>query len=136
MAQDIFLKLDGIEGGSRDSKHKGEIDVLSWQWQVLRGSKTYLSPDEDPDKTILRDLTFSHFTDRASQGLMQLCMTGKRIAEAILLVRTVGSPLEYLKFTMSDVAVTHIHSFAENNCDRVVETVSLSFSKIKQEYDA
>ena len=29
MAQDIFLKINGIEGESADDKHKNEIDVLS-----------------------------------------------------------------------------------------------------------
>ncbi|MGB7991069.1 MAG: type VI secretion system tube protein Hcp, partial [Candidatus Methylophosphatis roskildensis] len=32
MAVDFFLKIDGIEGESADSKHKKEIDVLSWSW--------------------------------------------------------------------------------------------------------
>ena len=29
---DYFLKIDGIKGESGDSKHKDEIDVLSWSW--------------------------------------------------------------------------------------------------------
>ena len=29
---DFFLKVDGIEGESQDSKHKGEIEVVSWSW--------------------------------------------------------------------------------------------------------
>jgi type VI secretion system secreted protein Hcp len=30
MAQDIFLKINGIDGESPDSAHKSEIEVLSW----------------------------------------------------------------------------------------------------------
>lgn len=30
MAQDIFIKIEGIEGESRDFSHKGEIDLLRW----------------------------------------------------------------------------------------------------------
>ena len=30
MAQDIFIKIDGIEGESQDSTHKGEVEVLDW----------------------------------------------------------------------------------------------------------
>ena len=29
---DFFLKIDGIPGESADSKHKDEIDVISWSW--------------------------------------------------------------------------------------------------------
>ena len=30
MANDYFLKIDGIEGESADHKHKGEIDIMSY----------------------------------------------------------------------------------------------------------
>jgi type VI secretion system secreted protein Hcp len=29
---DYFLKIDGIDGESHDSKHKGDIDLESWGW--------------------------------------------------------------------------------------------------------
>ena len=32
MAVDMFLKLDGIKGESKDSKHSGEIEILAWSW--------------------------------------------------------------------------------------------------------
>jgi type VI secretion system secreted protein Hcp len=32
MAVDFFLKIDGIDGESKDSKHKGEIDIESFSW--------------------------------------------------------------------------------------------------------
>src|SRR5436309_614292 len=31
-AVDYFLKIDGIEGESQDSKHKNEIDLESFSW--------------------------------------------------------------------------------------------------------
>ena len=34
MAVDVFLKLGDVKGESKDSKHEGEIDVLSWSWGV------------------------------------------------------------------------------------------------------
>lgn len=37
MAFDSFLKIDGIDGESSDVKHKGEIDVLSFAWNISRG---------------------------------------------------------------------------------------------------
>ena len=32
MAVNMFLKLDGIAGESKDAKHKGEIDLVSFSW--------------------------------------------------------------------------------------------------------
>jgi type VI protein secretion system component Hcp len=42
----VFLKLDGVEGKSTDSKRKGEIDVLAWELGIvprglLRASCTF-----------------------------------------------------------------------------------------------
>ena len=34
MAADNFLKIDGIEGESKDSKHPKEIEVPSYSWGV------------------------------------------------------------------------------------------------------
>ena len=38
MAADIFAKLGDIKGESVDSKHKDEVEVLSWSWGVNRGT--------------------------------------------------------------------------------------------------
>jgi len=35
MAVDMFLKIDGIEGDARDSRHKGEIEILSFSWGAI-----------------------------------------------------------------------------------------------------
>lgn len=29
-AVDMFLKIDGVDGESQDSQHRGEIDILAW----------------------------------------------------------------------------------------------------------
>ena len=42
-AIDYFLKLDGISGESKDSKHKGEIEVLSFSF-----GETQSRPDAAP----------------------------------------------------------------------------------------
>ena len=34
MASDIFAKIGDIKGESLDSKHKGEVEVLSWSWGI------------------------------------------------------------------------------------------------------
>ena len=36
MTQDIFLKINGIEGESQDSDHKNEIEVLAFNWQAFQ----------------------------------------------------------------------------------------------------
>ena len=37
-ASDIFAKIGDIKGESLDSKHKDEIEVLSWSWGTSTGT--------------------------------------------------------------------------------------------------
>ena len=39
MASDIFAKIGDIKGESTDSKHKDEIEVLSFSWGVTNSAE-------------------------------------------------------------------------------------------------
>ena len=136
MSQDIFLKLNGIEGESQDAAHKSEIEVLSFNWKVFQESTMHAGSGGGAGKATVEDLEFEHYVDRSSPNLMKYCLTGKHVQEALLTVRKAGgNPLEYLKLTFTDVIVTSVQPFGSNSDDlRVRERVRLSFSKIKQEY--
>ena len=136
MSQDIFLKINGIEGESQDVAHKNEIEVLSFSWKILQESTMHAGSGGGAGKATVEDLEFEHYVDRSSPNLMKYCLTGKHVQEAMLTVRKAGgNPLEYLKLTFSDVIVTSVQPYGSNSDDlRVRERVRLSFSKIKQEY--
>jgi len=136
MAQDIFLKIDGINGESLDDKHKDEIEILNWDWEILQESSMHSGSGGGAGKATVKDLTFEHNIDRASPNLMKYALTGKHIDQAVLVMRKAGgNPLEYLKLTMSDVLVTRVKpSGSKAGEEKSRETVSLSFSKVKQEY--
>ncbi|MBV8156082.1 MAG: type VI secretion system tube protein Hcp [Dyella sp.] len=136
MAQDIFLKINGIDGESEDASHKAEIEVLSWSWNVAQQSNMHAGSGGGAGKATVDDLQFEHYIDRASPNLIQYCLLGKHIDEARLVVRKAGgSPLEYIKFTMNDVLVTQVSpSGVSADEARPREMVRLSFSRLKQEY--
>ncbi len=136
MAQDIFLKINGIDGESQDSSHKNEIEVLAWDWSIEQQSNMHAGSGGGAGKATVSDLSFEHFIDRASPNLMKYCLTGKHINEAVLVVRKAGgNPLEYLKLSMSDVIVTKVAPMGSVDDEvRMREKVALSFSKVKQEY--
>ena len=48
MAVDMFIKIDGVTGESKDSAHADEIDVIAWTWALqqsgeLRAAIFYLA---------------------------------------------------------------------------------------------
>jgi type VI secretion system secreted protein Hcp len=135
MAQDIFLNLSGIAGESIDATHTGDIEVLEWAWSVRQPANMHAGSGGGAGKCAVEDLTFDHYTDRASPNLVQYCLTGKHIARAILVMRKAGgSPLEYLKMTMEDVLVTQVAPVYYNTMRVPRERVALSFSRFRQEY--
>lgn len=135
MAQDIFLKINGIDGESQDAAHKNEIDISSWSWQVLQESNMHQGSGGGSGKATVKDLVVVHNVDRSSPNLMKYCLTGKHISEARLTVRKAGgNPLEYLKITMTDVVITNVQPAGSTKDEVISEQVSMSFAKVKQEY--
>ena len=135
MSQDIFLKINGIDGESMDSAHKNEIEVLSWDWQILQECNMHMGSGGGAGKATVRDRNFVHDGDRSSPNLMKFCLTGKHIPEAKLVVRKAGgSPLEYLKIEMTDVVITNVQPAGSASDERIKESISMSFAKVKQEY--
>ncbi len=136
MAQDMFLKLNGIDGESKDAAHANEIDVLNWSWSIAQESTMHTGSGGGAGKAHVSDLVFEHYVDRATPNLFKYCVTGKHIPEAKLTVRKAGgNPLEYLKITMTDVLVTLVSPAGDADDDvKVRERVGLSFAKVKSEY--
>lgn len=136
MAQDMFLKINGIDGESEDASHKAEIEVLSWTWAVSQQSNMHLGSGGGAGRATVDDFHFTHYIDRASPNLLSYCLEGKHIDQVVLTVRKAGGkPLEYLKLTMSDVIVTLTSpSGISVEEARPKENVGLSFSRLKYEY--
>ncbi|SUH39397.1 Hcp1 family type VI secretion system effector [Salmonella enterica subsp. enterica] len=73
MAYDIFLKIDGIDGESMDDKHKNEIEVLSWRWNIHQESTMHAGSGLGSGKVSVTNLDFDHYIDRASPNLFKYC---------------------------------------------------------------
>ena len=136
MSQDMFIKLTGIDGESKDSAHTNEIDVLNWSWRIAQESTMHTGSGGGTGKAQVDDLEFEHYVDRATPNLFKYCVTGKHIPEAKLTVRKAGgNPLEYLKITLTDVVVTLVSPSGSSSDEvKVRERVGLSFAKVKTEY--
>lgn len=132
MAADIFAKLGDIKGESLDSKHKDEIEVLSWSWGV-NNPVSVAGSGAGRGRAHFHDLSFTHKIDKASPALMQACATGVHLKEATITHRKAGKgQQEFLVIKMNDVIVTALAD--ADSSDDSTETVSLAFAKIDVEY--
>ena len=135
MSVDMFLKIDGVMGESKDGSHKNEIDVLSWSWGMSQSGTGHVGGGSGAGKVSVHDLSFVKYTDKSTPDLLLSCAMGKHIGEAILTVRKAGGePLEYLKVTMEDILVTSVQTGGSGGEDRLTENVSMNFAKVKVDY--
>ncbi len=133
MAADIFAKLGDIKGESLDSKHKDEIEVLSYSWGVTNAGSMSGGTGGGEGKATFHDLSFVHNIDKASPVLMQACATGVHLKEATIVHRKAGKDQhEYLIVKMNDVIVTGVTHGGSG--DGHSENVSLAFAKVSVEY--
>jgi type VI secretion system secreted protein Hcp len=133
VASDIFAKIGDIKGESLDSKHKDEIEVLSWSWGVTNPVKAG-GGGGGAGKASFHDLSFTHRLDKASPLLLKGCATGQHLKEATITQRKAGKgQQEFLIIKMDDVLVTDVTEDGSDEGGRL-ETVSLAFAKVDLEY--
>lgn len=135
MAVDMFLKLEGLDGESRDAKHAGEIDILSWSWGLSNSGSAHVGGGAGAGKVNVQDISITKWIDKATPDLMSACCDGRHFTKAILTVRKAGEkPLEYLIITMEEVLITSISTGGSGGEDRLTENVSLNFAKVGTNY--
>ena len=135
MAVDVFLKLGDIKGESKDSKHAGEIEVLSWSWGVSQTGSMGHGGGGGAGKANFSDLSVMHQFDKASPNLMKACATGEHIKEATLIARKAGKEQqEYMKITLSDVLVSSYQDGGGSGGVVPTDQFSLNYGKIEFEY--
>jgi type VI secretion system secreted protein Hcp len=134
MAVDMFLKLDGIKGESKDHKHKDEIHIESFSWGLSQTGAHGAGGGGGAGKVAVHDISITKFLDKASPALMLHCCNGKHIKEGLITVRKAGEkPLEYLKIKLTDILISSVQE-AGHGGDHLSESLSLNFAKFHVEY--
>ena len=134
-SSDIFLKLTGVKGESTDSKHKDEIEVLSWSWGLSTGEAKVKRGTIAPK--CIQDLTINKLTDSASPQLIMNGVLGQAAKEGTLTMRKAGKEQqEFLIIKMNDVLVSSYQTGGAAGSDlNLTDSVTLSFSSISGQYN-
>lgn len=135
MATDMFLKLaNGIKGETKDSKHKDEIDVMSFSWGVSNPTSSY-GGGLSAGKSQFGDFSFTFRMCTASPKLALSCASGEHIKDAILSCRKSGkTPQEYLQFKFYDLLVSSYQTGYSQGQDEAFDSCSMSYGKLEWSY--
>ena len=136
MAQDYFLKIDGLPGESTDVKHKGELDIESFSWGETNSGSAGQGAGASTGKVQPQDFVLTKRLDKSSPILFIACATGQHFKDALLTVRKAGAGQhEYVTLKMSDVLVSGYHTAGSEGGGGVVnESVSLKFATLEMVY--
>jgi type VI secretion system secreted protein Hcp len=134
MAVDMFLKLDGIKGESKDHKHKEEIHIESFSWGMDQPASGDVGGGSGTGKVHVHDIAVTKYVDKSSPALMLYCCGGKHIKDGLITVRKAGEkPVEYLKIKLTDVFIASVQE-AGHGGDLLTENVTINFAKFHVEY--
>ncbi len=133
MAVDMFLKIEGIEGESKDTAMKGQIHIESFSFGVEQVGTADSGGGLGAGKAKFEDFEFTMPTQKASPKLYAACASGKHIKSAVLSIRKAGGKQDiFLKHTFNDLLIS---SFRTANGDpQPVDTVKFNFVKLSTEY--
>jgi type VI secretion system secreted protein Hcp len=126
-----FLKLDGVSGGSTDSRHQGQIELNSYR----------LMEDEPEDEAPAalkelgdNNLRFLADSSKASPELFAKAQTGDTIANAVLSVRKSSRSNDYLTIKLTDVVITSYQNSGDDS-NSGVDEVLMKYGTLQIEHN-
>jgi type VI secretion system secreted protein Hcp len=138
MAIDAYLQIEGIQGESADSAHRGWIELTKVHMGVVQPRSTTVSTSggHTSAHSEHRILTFSKLVDLASPVLMQHCSMGKTIPKAKLEFMRAdgqGQPVKYYAVELDNVMLAHMDQLMHDG-GVLHDEIGLCFSRVKWTY--
>ena len=129
-AEDLFLKLPGINGESTDAQHKKEIILLSY-------SQSFTQPSAGGGIANCGAVKVTKVIDKSSPALIGAVLTARSFPSVVITFRQSGvAPFEYYKVTLSNAIIEAITQTDASPTDSttILEQLSLIGTAFKFEY--
>jgi len=138
MAVDMFLKLDLVPGESKDLKYPDTIEILSFSWGANQQGAYNTGTGGGAGKVHVQEPLFTHFVDKSSTVLFQMCANGKHIPKGEFIARRAGADGKqqvYYNLKFEDLIVSSVHlNGSHGGEDRMTESFALNFRKFEVVY--
>lgn len=133
---DYFLKIDGIQGESQDSKHKDEIDVTSWAWGLSNSGSASSGGGGGAGKASFQDFAWTQGMDTSIVPIFLGVATGEHIKNARLDVVKGGGkdPGPFFQMIFDKVLLTQLQLSGKEAGQSAA--ASLDFGKVTLRYRA
>jgi type VI secretion system secreted protein Hcp len=132
MRTEVFLKLDGVRGGSQNTRHLGSIEVAAFTWGDGRSGS-----GGGPGKAHISDLIVTKAVDAATPVLRVASNSGQYFRNAELTVEEFaysGHRVKTVVWKMADILIDSITSSGHSRAgESVMEAVKLNFANYRIE---
>ena len=81
MAVDMFMKIDGANGESKDANHKDWTDIVSFSWGATQPGNLASGGGLGAGKASFNDLHVVARIDMAAPAVMKHCASGKHLSK-------------------------------------------------------
>ncbi|MFJ3484673.1 Hcp family type VI secretion system effector [Pseudomonas sp. NPDC090202] len=135
MAFDGFIKIDGIQGESQDSRNQGWIEINAFNFGVNQRSTATASSNggAGSGRASFSDFSFSKRLDRSSARLFEACSAGEHIKSLTLrLYRAGGDKLKYYEVALEEVIISDFAQTGESG--EPMEQVQINFGRMRIVY--
>ncbi|CAB3698298.1 Hemolysin-coregulated protein (uncharacterized) [Achromobacter spanius] len=135
MAVDMFMKIDGANGESKDANHKDWTDIVSFSWGATQPGNLASGGGLGAGKASFNDLHVVARIDKAAPAVMKHCASGKHLGKIELsMCKAGGEQIEYSKITLEDVIVSSVQISGDRSAEGVVVNFAFQAAKVKQQY--
>lgn len=138
MSFDGFIQLDGIEGESTDDKHRGWIEILSYDWAVSQAvSRTAgTAGGAGAERADFLSFGFTKLLDQASPLLMAACAAGTHFDNVIIeLCRAGTQKVKYMEYRLTDCLISSVVACTgDPRASFPIELVKITYAKIQWGY--
>jgi type VI secretion system secreted protein Hcp len=147
---EIFLKLDGIDGGSTVRGHEKETIVLSYEQGIDHPAPPTVGGGGAVGRSTFSSVRFRKPIDVGSIPLLLACASGAHLREAHFTFRRPGgSAIDFYKVMLDDVLVTRLVQRAGSGAQYplsfddlttgadtggLLDEATLTFARIRWEY--
>jgi type VI secretion system secreted protein Hcp len=134
MASDFHIKFEGVDGEATNEGHKGDIEVLAWNWSV-NNTVDVTGGGSGVGKAEVGEFVFTHRYSKASPILAKHCAGGKHFPTVKFTARKAGGDkqLDFLTIMMKETFITSITSSGSGGGD-LVETVRCACKDVEFDY--
>ncbi|CNH06344.1 Hcp1 family type VI secretion system effector [Yersinia thracica] len=134
---DMFLKIDSVNGESKDKVYAQTTAIVSFSWGAAQPSNMGHGGGGGAGKVVYKDLHINTVIDKSTATILKFCSIGKHINEVVLIACKAGnggSKFEYFNIKLQNVMITDIHYNAVGFNGEIGMSYTLHASKISQHY--